>query len=84
MPETRRRQKESFEALVRRFNKQVQQSGRTIQVRKIRFYARPKNKRKLRETALRRIKIETKKEYLKKIGKLKEGFPGAKAIMKLQ
>lgn len=69
---------------MRRFNKQVQQSGRLLQVKKVRFYARPKNKRKLKETALRRIRIEDKKEYLKKVGKLKDSFPGAKAIMKLQ
>ncbi len=83
IPETRRKQKESFEALVRRFNKTVQQSGRTIQVKKTRFHARPKNKRRLKETALRRLMIETKKDYLKKVGKLKDGFPGVKALMKL-
>lgn len=83
MPETRRKQKESFEALLRRFNKQVQQSGRLIQVRKIRFYSRPKNKRSQKETALRRNMIETKKEYLKKVGKLTDRFPGTKALMKL-
>lgn len=83
MPETRRKQKESFEALLRRFNKQVQQSGRLLQVRKIRFYSRPKSKRALKETALRRHMIETKKEYLKKIGKLTDRFPGTKALMKL-
>lgn len=83
MPETRRKQKESFEALLRRFNKQVQQSGRLLQVRKIRFFSRVKNKRKLKETALRRQMIEQKKEFLKKVGKLQDRFPGTKALMKL-
>lgn len=83
MPETRRKQKESFEALLRRFNKQVQQSGKLLQVRKIRFYKRTKNKRSLKETALRRQMIEQKKEYLKKVGKLQDRFPGTKALMKL-
>ena len=84
MPETKRKQKESFESLLRRFNKQVQQSGRLIQVKKVRFFTRTKNKRALKASALRRIMIEDKKEYLKKVGKLKDHFPGAKAIMKLQ
>ncbi|MEK7619364.1 MAG: hypothetical protein AAB416_03995 [Patescibacteria group bacterium] len=83
MPETRKKPKESFEALLRRFNKQVLQSGRLIQVRKIRFHKKTKNQRKLRETALRRMTIESKKEYLKKIGKLGDRFPGTKALMKL-
>lgn len=84
MPETRRKQKESFEALLRRFNKQVQQSGKPLQLRKIRFRKRPKSELALKESALRRLRIEQKKEYLKKVGKLKDRFPGAKAILKMQ
>ena len=83
MAETKRKPKESFEALLRRFNKQVQQSGKILQAKKIRFYARPKSKLKLKESALRRLKIEDKKTYLKRVGKIKDDFPGTKAIMKL-
>lgn len=83
MPETQRKPKESFESLLRRFNRQVQQSGKVLQAKKIRFFTRPKSKRALRDSALRRIKIEDKKTYLKKVGKLKDDFPGTKAIMKL-
>lgn len=83
MPETKRKPKESFESLLRRFNRQVQQSGKILQAKKIRFYTRPKSKRALKETALRRIMIEEKKEYLKRVGKLKDEFPGTKALMKL-
>ena len=83
MPETRRKPKESFEALLRRFNRQVQQSGRILQAKKIRYHKRPVTKRAQQESALRRIKIEDKKEYLKRVGKLKDKFPGTKAIMKL-
>ncbi|MDO8571287.1 MAG: 30S ribosomal protein S21 [bacterium] len=82
MPETRRKPKESFEGLLRRFNKQVQQSGKLLTVKKVRFYKRPKSKLALKESALRRRKIEEKKEYLRKIGKLQDSFPGAKAILK--
>lgn len=83
MPEVRRKPKESFEALLRRFNRQIQQSGRILQVKKIRYYSRKKSDTAKQTTALRRKMIEEKKEYLKKIGKLKDRFPGTKALMKL-
>ncbi len=83
MPEAKRKPKESFESLLRRFSKQVQQSGRILQVKKGRFYKRPKSPNSKRSTALRRKMIEEKKDFLKKIGKLKDGFPGTKALMKL-
>lgn len=68
----KRKKGETFEALVRRFNKKVQQSGRLIQSRKIRYYESKKNKRAVRETAARRENISNKREYLRKIGKLVE------------
>ncbi len=83
MPETRRKPKESFEGLLRRFSKQVQQSGKILQAKKIRYYTRPKSVRSKKIAALRREKIEQKKEYLRKVGKLKERFPGVKALMKM-
>lgn len=83
MPEAKRKPRESFEGLLRRFSKQVQQSGRVLQVKKIRYYKRPKSLHAKRSTALRRKMIEEKKEFLRKIGKLKNGFPGTKALMKL-
>ena len=70
MAEVKRKKSETFESLLRRFHKKLQQSGRLIQSRKIRFYERPKNKNKTRREALRRLEITEKREYLKKIGKL--------------
>lgn len=70
MAEVKRKKGETFEALVRRFGKKVQQSGRLIQSRKIKYFEPKDNKRKTRETAARREKINQKREYLKKIGKL--------------
>lgn len=84
MSEIKRKPKESFEGVLRRFSKQVQQSGKLLTVRKIRYRKRPKNRRAKKETALRRLKIEEKKEYLRKVGKLKDTFPGVKAVMRLQ
>jgi ribosomal protein S21 len=84
MPEVRRKQKESYESLLRRFTKTVQQSGKVLQVRKKRFYAPTQSKSKKRKTAIRRLTIEGKKEFLRKTGKLKDNkFPGTKALMKL-
>lgn len=72
MAEVKRKKGETFESLLRRFHKKLQQSGRLIQSRKIRFYERPKNKNQVRKEALRRKDIRENREYLKKIGKLKE------------
>jgi ribosomal protein S21 len=70
--EVKRKKSETFESLLRRFHKKLQQSGRLIQSRKIRFYERPKSKTRVRKEALRRKEIGEKREYLKKIGKLKD------------
>ncbi|MFA6215900.1 MAG: 30S ribosomal protein S21 [Patescibacteria group bacterium] len=72
MAEVKRKKSETFESLLRRFHKKLQQSGKLIQSRKIRFHEKPKNKTKLRKDALRRKQIREKRDYLKKIGKLKE------------
>lgn len=70
--EVKRKKGETFEALVRRFTKKVQQSGRLIQTRKIRYHVAKKNKTSVRSAAARRGEITNKREYLKKIGKLVE------------
>ncbi|MDD2807817.1 MAG: 30S ribosomal protein S21 [Patescibacteria group bacterium] len=75
MSEVKRKKSETFESLLRRFHKKLQQSGRLIQSRKIRFYEKPKNRTKTRQEALRRLQIGEKREYLKKVGKLKEERP---------
>ena len=72
MAEVKRKKGESFEALVRRFSKKVQQSGRILQAKKIRFHKPKKNKTAVRSAAARREEITVKREYLKKIGKLIE------------
>ena len=72
MAEVKRKKGESFEALARRFSKKVQQSGRLLQSRKIRYFTKKKNKTAVRSAAARRNEITAKREYLKKIGKLVE------------
>lgn len=72
MAEVKRKKGETFESLIRRFSKKLQQSGRLLQSRKIRYYTKKKNKTAIRLAAARRSEINAKREYLKKIGKLIE------------
>ena len=72
MAEVKRKKGETFEALVRRFSKKIQQSGRLIQSRKIRYHKPEQSKTAIRAAAARRHEISDKREYLKKIGKLVE------------
>lgn len=72
MIEVKKRENESAESLVRRFTKRVQQSGVLIRAKKRRFYETPKNKRAVREGALRRAIIQDQRELLRRQGKLEE------------
>lgn len=70
MLEVKKKEGESFESLLRRFTRKTIQSGKIIQAKKIRFHQKPKTKRELKESALRREKIRLQRDYLKRIGKL--------------
>ncbi len=72
MIEVKKRENESSESLVRRFTKRVQQSGVLIRAKKRRFFETPKNKRAVREGALRRAIIQDQRELLRRQGKLEE------------
>lgn len=73
--EVKRKDGESFESLIRRFTKKTIQSGKILQAKKVRFFTKDKTKRALKDSALRRNKIGSKMDYLKRIGKLEEvGF----------
>lgn len=72
MTEFKRKKGESFESFLRRFNKRLQQSKKLLQARSNQ-YRQPKinkNKQKLRALVGRKLREE--REYLRKIGKLKE------------
>lgn len=64
-----RKEGESFQSLLRRFNRKVQQSGILSIARKKRFYEKPKTKRERLEEALR-----NKERQQIKIKKLRCGF----------
>lgn len=72
MAEVRRKKGESFESLLRRFTKKVQESGKILQAKKIRFRTRPKSKNLQRAAALRRSYLRQRREYLIRTGQATE------------
>ncbi len=72
MVEVKKKDNESSESLIRRFNRRVQQSGVLLRTKKDQYFESAPNPRKLKDKAIRRSKIREKKEYLRKIGKLDE------------
>jgi len=70
MSEVRRRKGESFEAFFRRTKRLTQRSGKLLQAKKNRFFARKPGKNVQHTSALARVEKTAKIEYLKKIGKL--------------
>ena len=70
MVEVKRKDGESFESLLRRFNRKIQQSGVLVRARKIQFYDPPKSRNLQRQSARRRSELREEREVLKKLGKL--------------
>jgi ribosomal protein S21 len=77
--EVKRKKGESFESLLRRFSRKVQESGKLLQVRKIRYHSKVKSKAATRDAALRREYLRGQREYLIKTGqKTEEDFRPAR------
>lgn len=72
MLEVKRKKGETFDAMLRRFQRRMQSSGKVLQAKKIRFHKKDENRNKRREGALRREEMRVNYEYLAKTGKLKE------------
>jgi small subunit ribosomal protein S21 len=68
--EVKKKDNESFDSLLRRFNRKIQQSGVLIRARKTRFFEPPKSRNLQKAAAQRRSIIKAEKEELKKMGKL--------------
>jgi ribosomal protein S21 len=68
----KRRKGESFESFYRRFSRRLQQSGNMIEARKHRYEDGQPNKAAVKQSALRRIRVGIKREYLMRIGQLVE------------
>ena len=72
MTEFKRKKGESFETFMRRFNKKLQSSGKLREVRSKQYVPSKINKNKQKKRALVGMKLASKREYLKKIGKYEE------------
>jgi ribosomal protein S21 len=72
MIEVKKKDRETSESLIRRFSRRVHQSGVLLSARKGRFYAKPKSRRQVRESAQYRAKVRKEVDKLKKIGKFDE------------
>lgn len=70
MIDVRRKKGESFDNLLRRFKRRVQQSGQLLQAKKVRFHQNDPNKTRRKRSALHRISVAEEREYLTKTGKL--------------
>ncbi|MEK9182997.1 MAG: hypothetical protein AAB849_00625 [Patescibacteria group bacterium] len=75
MAEVKRKRNESFEALFRRFQDKIRQSGKILQAKKIRFHAPQLNKNRRRKSAIEKSRRTNLREYLIKVGKLKDEKP---------
>ncbi len=73
MIELRKKEKESSLNLLRRFTKRVRQSRVLLEARRNMFRARPKNKRKIKESALRRNSLRALRAELAKLGEIEPG-----------
>ncbi len=67
--EVKRKDNETFDSLLRRFNRKIQQSGVLIRARRIRFFDPPKSRNLQKVAARRRSVIRSQKEELRKMGK---------------
>ncbi|MBP6945307.1 hypothetical protein KBD61_03510 [Patescibacteria group bacterium] len=72
MADVKRKKNETFDALLRRFQRRFQDSGRSIETRRRRFRSKSQNLTKRRDSALRRVEMRGQYEYLAKTGQLKE------------
>ncbi len=68
----KRKKGESFEAMFRRFSRRVQSSGKVIDLRGRRYHKIRPSKNKAKESALRRLEMGAKRQWMIRTGQLKE------------
>ena len=68
--EIKRKKNESFEAFMRRVKQQWQRSGTVLQARKVQYFEPHKSKNVKRKQTVTRVRLTSKMNYLRKIGKL--------------
>ena len=67
--EIRKKQRENMQAMMRRFQKAVQQSGILLEVRKRQFVKRDKSTNMQKKSALRKAENKKKYDLIKKMKK---------------
>ena len=72
MIEVKRKKNETPDALLRRFQRRFQQSGKNLEMRKRRFHDGGASKTRRRDSALRREEMRVEYAYKAKTGQLKE------------
>ena len=70
--EVKKQERETTQALIRRFTKKVKQSGILLRARKGRFHKRSKSRQMKKRAALRREKLRKEYQKLEKLGKSKK------------
>jgi ribosomal protein S21 len=70
MVEVKKQNRETSQALIRRFTKKLRQSGILSRVREIKFRKRKKSREMRKRAALRREELKKRYEELKKLGKI--------------
>lgn len=68
--EVKKQERETSQALIRRFTKGVQQSGILRRARDIQFFKKEKSPKMKKEAALRREEMKKEFKKLEKLGKL--------------
>jgi len=68
--EIRKKQRENIQAMMRRFQKAVQQSGILLETRKRQFVKRVKSDNMQKASALRKIETKKKFDLIKKMKKV--------------
>ena len=61
MIEVKRKNEERFDVMLRRFNREVQQSGILSVAKEKRYFQKDDNRRKIRESAIRKRHIQSLK-----------------------
>ncbi len=67
--EVKRKENESFDSLLRRFNRKIQQSGVLVRARKTRFFEPVKSRNLQRTNAIRRGELKELREEMKRTGR---------------
>ena len=70
MVEVKRKENESFDSLLRRFNRKIQQSGVLVRARKTRFFEPVKSRNLARKNAQGRMVLKELREEMKRTGKV--------------